>query len=137
MISASFLEAKWNGRLDGKAGLSRLPLCSIMQLHNKFSLRTMMPRQSQHPKEESFNFRIDPKLKAEFQTATEAEDKPAAQVLRDFMRAYVERQRERVFAAEAKRQSRMLAERAADPGSDDAEVMRWIEDVADTDGWTA
>ncbi len=97
----------------------------------------MMARQSQHPKEESFNFRIDPKLKAEFQTATEADDKPAAQVLRDFMRAYVERQRERVFAAEAKRQSRVLAERAADPGSDDAEVIRWIEDVADTDGWTA
>jgi hypothetical protein len=41
-----------------------------------------MPRQSQHPKEESFNFRIDPKLKAEFQTAKETEDKPAAQVLR-------------------------------------------------------
>ncbi len=97
----------------------------------------MMPRQSQHPKEESFNFRIDPKLKAEFQTATEAEDKPAAQVLRDFMRAYVERQRERAFAAEAKRQSRALAERAADPTSDEAEVMRWMDDVADTDGWTA
>ena len=96
-----------------------------------------MPRQSQHPKEESFNFRIDPKLKAEFQTATEAEDKPAAQVLRDFMRAYVERQRERAFAAEAKRQSRALAERAADPASDEAEVMRWMDDMADTDGWTA
>lgn len=95
-----------------------------------------MPRQSQHPKEESFNFRIDPKLKAEFQTATEAEDKPAAQVLRDFMRVYVERQHERAFAAEAKRQSRVLAEHA-DSGSDEAEVLRWIEDVADTDGWTA
>ena len=91
-----------------------------------------MPRQSQHPKEESFNFRIDRKLKAEFQTATEAEDKPAAQVLRDFMRAYVERQR-----AEAKRQSHVLAKRAADPRSDETEVIRWIEDVADTDGWTA
>ena len=107
-----------------------------MQLHNNYPV-SPMPRQSQHPKEESFNFRIDPKLKAEFQTATEAEDKPAAQVLRDFMRGYVERQRERAFAAEAKRQSRMLAERAADPGSDEAEVMRWIVDVADTDGWTA
>ncbi len=98
-----------------------------------------MPRQSQHPKEESFNFRIDPKLKAAFQTAAEAEDKPAAQVLRDFMRAYVERQRERAFAAEAKRQSRVLAEHAAaaDPGNDEAEVMHWIENVADTDGWTA
>ncbi len=77
-----------------------------------------MPRQSQHPKEQSFNFRIDPKLKAEFQEATEAEDKPAAQVLRDFMRVYVERQRDR----------------AADPTSDEAEVMRWIEDVSDTKG---
>jgi predicted transcriptional regulator len=96
-----------------------------------------MPRLSQHPKEESFNFRIDPKLKAEFQSAAEAEDRPAAQVLRDFMRAYVERQHERAFAAEAKRQSRLLAERAADPGSDEAEVTRWIEDVADTSGWTA
>ncbi len=96
-----------------------------------------MPRQSQHPKEDSFNFRIDPKLKAAFQSATEAEDKPAAQVLRDFMRAYVERQHARAFAAEAKRQSRALTERAADPGSDEAEVMRWVENVADTGGWTA
>jgi len=97
----------------------------------------VMPRQSQHPKEESFNFRIDPKLKTDFQTATEAEDKPAAQVLRDFMRAYVERQRQRAFAADARRQSRLLAERAADPGSDEAEVMRWVEDVSDTGGWVA
>ena len=96
-----------------------------------------MPRQSQHPKEESFNFRVDPTLKAEFQAATEAEDKPAAQVLRDFMRAYVDQQRERAFAAEARRQSRLLTERAADPRSDEAEVMRWIEDVSDTTGWTA
>lgn len=96
-----------------------------------------MPRQSQHPKEESFNFRVDPKLKADFQNATEAEDKPAAQVLRDFMRAYVERQRERAFTAEARRQSHLVAERATDPGSDEAEVMRWIEDVSDTAGWTA
>ena len=96
-----------------------------------------MPRTSQHPKEDSFNFRVDPRLKAEFQTATEAADKPAAQVLRDFMRAYVARHRNRAFAAEAKRQSRLIAARAADPDSDQAEVMRWIEDVSSVDGWTA
>lgn len=96
-----------------------------------------MPRLSQHPKEGSFNFRIDPVLKTAFQMAAEAEDKPAAQVLRDFMRAYVDRQRERAFANEARQQSRMLAERAAVEGSDEAEVMRWIEAVSDTDGWTA
>ena len=92
-----------------------------------------MARQSQHPKEGSFNFRVDPNLKAEFQSATEAEDKPAAQVLRSFMRAYVDRRRQQDFAAEAKRQSRVLAERAT---GEEAEIMRWIEDVADTDGWT-
>lgn len=96
-----------------------------------------MPRASQHPKEDSFNFRVDPTLKAEFQSATEAEDKPAAQVLRDFMRAYVERRRGRDFATKARRQSRLIAERAADQDSDEAEVMRWIEDVTDNDRWTA
>ena len=96
-----------------------------------------MPRHSLHPKDESFNFRVDPKLKAEFQTAAEADDKPAAQALRDLMRAYVDRQRQRAFSSEARRQSRVLAERAGETGSDEAGVMRWIEDVADTGGWTA
>ena len=52
------------------------------------------------------------------------------------MRSYVERQRDRAFTVEARRQSRLVAERAVDPGSDEVEVMRWIEDVSDTDGWT-
>jgi hypothetical protein len=86
-----------------------------------------MPRTSQNPKEETFNFRVDPALKAEFQAATETEDKPAAQVLRDFMRAYVERQRRRDFAAEAHRQSVAIAARAADPHSDEAAFMRELD----------
>ena len=96
-----------------------------------------MPRTGAHPKVESFNFRVDPELKAAFTAAVAAEDKPAGQVLRDFMRSYVERRGEQALAAEARRQSRLLAERAADPGSDEAEVMRWIEEVSDTEGWTA
>lgn len=96
-----------------------------------------MPRLSARPKVDSFNFRVDPELKAAFTAATAEEDKPAGQVLRDFMRAYVERRRDRAATAEARRQSRLLAERAADPGSDEAEVMHWIEDVSDTKGWTA
>jgi hypothetical protein len=106
-----------------------------MHMHNNCFASTM-PKASQHPKDESFNFRVDPKLKADFQSATEAEDKPAAQVLRDFMRAYVDRHRQRAFAAEAQRQSRLIAARAADPASDEAEVMRWIEDVASPDSGT-
>lgn len=52
-----------------------------------------MPRTSAHPKEESFNFRVPADLKAAFKAATEVADRPAAQVLRDFMRAYVEQHR--------------------------------------------
>lgn len=37
-----------------------------------------MPRVSQHPKAETFNFRIGPALKAAFKRVTEAEDKPAS-----------------------------------------------------------
>lgn len=49
-----------------------------------------MARTTHHPKEESFNFRVSADLKAEFKAAAEAADRPAAQLLRDFMRAYVE-----------------------------------------------
>jgi len=48
-----------------------------------------MPRINSHLKEENFNFRVPADLKAAFQQATEATDRPAAQVIRDFMRAYV------------------------------------------------
>lgn len=92
-----------------------------------------MPRVSQHPKADSFNFRIDPALKAAFTQATEAEDKPAAQVLRDFMRAYVERRNRRAFEAEARRQSREAATRARDPRSDEAQSLRDMEALLDTD----
>ena len=52
-----------------------------------------MPRTTRHPKEENFNFRLPADLKAAFKAAAEPADRPAAQVLRDFMRAYVERHR--------------------------------------------
>lgn len=95
-----------------------------------------MPRTSQHPKDTSFNLRIDPALKAAFTSATEAEDKPAAQVVRDFMRAYVQRRDRRAFEAEAHRQSLLIAERARDPNSDEAAVMREIEaDLEDGSVW--
>jgi predicted transcriptional regulator len=86
-----------------------------------------MPRASQHPKEQSFNFRIDPALKAAFQSAAEAADKPAAQVLRDFMRHYMARHQEAAFASEAHRQSAAIASRAADPASDEAAVLAELD----------
>lgn len=53
------------------------------------------------------------------------------------MRAYVERQREHTFVTEARRQSRVLAEQAADPRSDETKVMRWIDDVSNVASWKA
>lgn len=92
-----------------------------------------MPRTTLHPKDATFNFRIDPSLKTAFAAATEAEDKPAAQVLRDFMRSYVKQRERRAFEAEARRQSRAIAERAKDPNSDEYAVMREIEADLDRD----
>jgi hypothetical protein len=95
-----------------------------------------MSRTGQHPKETSFNLRIDPALKAAFTAATEAEDKPAAQVVRDFMRAYVKQRERRAFETEAARQSLLIAQAARDPKSDEAEVMREIEaELADPANW--
>jgi hypothetical protein len=95
-----------------------------------------MSRTSQHPKETSFNLRIDPALKAAFTMATAAEDKPAAQVVRDFMRAYVRQRERRAFEAEARRQSRAAAAHARDPKSDEYAVMREIEaELADDSFW--
>ena len=90
-----------------------------------------MPRSSRTSKDETFNFRIDPGLKAAFAAATEAEDKPAGQVLRDFMRAYVRRKEQQAFEAEAGRQSRLVAAAALDPNSDDAALMRDLDDLFD------
>ena len=89
-----------------------------------------MPRTTQHPKDSSFNFRIDPALKTAFAQAAEAEDKPAAQVLRDFMRAYVRR---RADEAEARRQSREAARHRLDPDSDDHVSLREYEALLDAD----
>lgn len=89
-----------------------------------------MPRTTQSPKGETLNLRIDPALKAEFRAASETENKPVAEILRDLMRAYVEHAKRRKFAAEAHRQSQLLA-----ASSDETEVFRWMQDVSDTEGW--
>jgi antidote-toxin recognition MazE-like antitoxin len=84
-----------------------------------------VPQTIQRRKEDTLNLRVDPALKAEFVAATESENKPVAEVLREFMRGYVQRARRRKFAAEARRQARLVADSA-----DEAEVMNWIRDVS-------
>ena len=82
-------------------------------------------------KAETFNFRVEADLKADFVATTAAEDRPAGQVLRDLMRRYVAAKRRGDVEAEARRQSRLIA---ADTREHD-EIMLWIDDVSDRDGW--
>jgi antidote-toxin recognition MazE-like antitoxin len=89
-----------------------------------------MPRTTQNPKRETLNLRIDPALKADFVAASEEQNKPVAEVLRELMQAYVEHEKRRKFVAEARRQSRLIGS-----SQDEAEALRWIEDVSDTKGW--
>lgn len=44
--------------------------------------------------ETTFTFRVDEALKTEFATTAKAHDRTGAQLLRDFMREYVQQQRE-------------------------------------------
>jgi hypothetical protein len=82
------------------------------------------------PAGSTFTFRIDPALKREFIAVTETEDKPVSQVLRDLMASYVERKKRKQFETEARRQSLLIAS-----SPEEAEVMDWISDVTDIEGW--
>jgi len=79
--------------------------------------------------EATLNLRLDSELKFAFMAAAEAEDRAAAEVLRELMRRYVAEARKRRFESEARKQSQLIA------GSrDEAEVMRWIGDVSAEEG---
>jgi hypothetical protein len=82
-----------------------------------------------HSSESTLNLRIDAGLKAMFAAEAEAEDRPVAEVLRALMRGYVDEAHRRRFAAEARRQSQLIA-----ASEDEAEVMRWIQDVSALEG---
>lgn len=88
-----------------------------------------MPRANPALKESTLNLRIDATLKTEFAAAVQDEDRPAAEVLRELMRRYIQEVRRRRFTAEARRQSQLVA-----ASKDEAQVMRWIQDVSALDG---
>jgi antitoxin component of RelBE/YafQ-DinJ toxin-antitoxin module len=87
-----------------------------------------MARTVERTRESTLNLRIDTSLKMEFTAIVEAEERPVAEVLRTLMRRYVEEAKRRRFAAEARRQSQMIA-----ASEDETEVMRWIQDVSATE----
>lgn len=96
-----------------------------------------MPRSTGQPKDTSFNFRIDPALKDSFTKAAEAADRPAAQVLREFMRRYVAQRERALFDRDAGRQARTVAETAHNPESDTAAALRELDTLLDEDEFAA
>lgn len=88
-----------------------------------------MPHSTTPSREATLNIRVDARLKAEFASAAEAEQRPSSEVLRSLMRGYVEEARRRRFAREARRQSQLIS-----GSEDEAEVMRWIQDVSAVKG---
>jgi hypothetical protein len=91
----------------------------------------------QQTREATFNFRLDPGLKAAFTEAAESDRQPAAELLRRFMRSYVEQKRRTAFEAEARRQSLAIAARARDPGSDEHAALRELDADLDRDAFSA
>ncbi|MGA3210739.1 MAG: antitoxin MazE-like protein [Terriglobales bacterium] len=81
-------------------------------------------------RDDTINLRIDPALKAAFVAATEGEKRPVAEIIRELMRSYVEKTNRRKFAAEARRQSQLVAD-----SPEESEVMHWIHHVSDIEGW--
>ena len=92
-----------------------------------------MQHKESRPKADSVNFRVDPGLKLAFTAAADADHRPAAQVLRQFMRVYVRYHEQRAFEAEARRQSLIIAEAAADPYRDEAAVVRELVAALDSE----
>jgi hypothetical protein len=86
-----------------------------------------MPRTSDTPKGETFTFRLDPALKVALSRSAADEHMQPAELLRMLVRDHVAGKERRAFEAEARRQSRAIADRARDPKSDEAQVMREIE----------
>jgi hypothetical protein len=78
-------------------------------------------------KTETVTFRIEAALKDELAVIAETEHKPVGELLRDLVRDDIKRRKRREFEAEARRQSLLIAERAKDPNSDEAQVMRELD----------
>lgn len=86
-----------------------------------------MPHANTAHKGESVTFRIEPDLKAELTKVAERDQKTLGELLRELARERVALEHHRAFEAEARRQSLAIAERAKDPNSDEAQVLRELE----------
>lgn len=82
----------------------------------------------------TLTLRLGSELKTVLEETALAESKPVGEVVRGLIRDFAQHKRRREFVAEARRQSRILAA-AANSSDDEAQAMRWVDDVADRSGW--
>ncbi|HTQ33845.1 MAG TPA: hypothetical protein VMI30_06715 [Stellaceae bacterium] len=78
-------------------------------------------------KTETITFRIDTALKHELAESAEAQAKPVGELLRELVHEHVKQRKRREFETEARRQCEIINAAAADPNSDEAQVMRELE----------
>jgi len=83
--------------------------------------------------EATFTFRVDETLKEEFATAAKARDRTGAQLLRDFMREFVQRQRDAAAHDAWFRQQVQVGLDAANAG----DLLSSEEVEAEADAWRA
>lgn len=78
-------------------------------------------------KTETVTFRIEAMLKDELAEIADAEHKPIGELLRELVRQHVKQRKRMAFEAEARRQCAIINAAAADPNSDEAQVMRELD----------
>jgi hypothetical protein len=82
--------------------------------------------------ETTFTFRDDEALKAAFTEAARTRDRPGSQLLRDFMRDYVEKAEQDVwFRTEVEQGLRELADPTIEPIPHEQMVAEWEAEKAD------
>ena|SRR5579863_2090415 len=86
-----------------------------------------MTRRSLGSEVEMVTFRMDRRLKTAIADIAEEEAKPLGELLRELVHDRVEARRRREFAAEARRQSLLLAETARQPAGEEAAIMKELD----------
>ncbi len=89
-----------------------------------------MPTAANRSSADTITIRLERKLKDEFISAAKNEDRPASEILRDLMLAYVEDRERKHFEAEAQRESKLVA-----AAFDGEEVDRLFEETWNLPGW--
>jgi len=94
-----------------------------------------MPSRTKALKDETFTFRLEPRLKAALIEAAADEHKQPGELIRGLLEAHIAGKERRVFEAEARRQCLAINARARTPDSDEAAVLRELGEHLDADAF--